>query len=154
MSRLDPLLKISVAFWLLLASASLAQQPNPLQGSWTASVGPTEIFRGMWAAETSPQNRNAARGSWTLLNDAGEVVLQGTFSAKKIGTAWTGTWTARAAKGTPLSGTWSADLPAFTGKTIQDMLQQATAKEAAGSWQTGRRQGHWWLKSLSAPPRR
>lgn len=78
----------------------------------------------------------------------------GDLLSQKIGTAWTGTWTARAAEGTPLSGTWSADLPAFTGKTIEDMLQQATAKEAAGAWQTGCRQGHWWLKSLSAPPHR
>jgi hypothetical protein len=87
-----------------------------------------------------------------LLNDSGDVILQGTFSVKKIGTAWTGAWTARAVKGTPLSGTWTADLPSFTGKTIEDM-QQASAKEAAGSWQTGGRRGHWWLKSLSAPPR-
>jgi hypothetical protein len=151
MNNVNVLLKILTLLLLLPPPAVRAQQSTPLQGSWTASVGPTEIFRGMWAAETSPQDRNFARGSWTLLNDSGEVILQGTFSAKKIGTGWAGTWTARAAKGSALSGAWSADLPALTGKTIEDMLQQATTKEAAGAWQSGGRQGHWWLKSLSRP---
>jgi hypothetical protein len=98
MNNVNVLLKILTLLLLLPPPAVRAQQSTPLQGSWTASVGPTEIFRGMWAAETSPQDRNFARGSWTLLNDSGEVILQGTFSAKKIGTGWAGTWTARAAK--------------------------------------------------------
>jgi hypothetical protein len=147
-------LKILSLLLLLLAFTTPAQQPAALQGSWSASAGSTEIFHGMWAAEISAQSHNAARGSWTLVNDAGEIVLQGTWSAKKVGPGWTGTWTARAAKGAALSGTWSADGDATAGKTIQDMLQQATSKEAAGSWRAGSRQGNWWLKSLYSPPRR
>ena len=83
MNSANVLIKIFALLFLLLPSDARAQQSTPLQGSWTASVGPTEIFRGMWAAETAPQNRNAARGSWTLLNDFGDVILQGTFSVKK-----------------------------------------------------------------------
>lgn len=138
----------------LLPALAAAQQSAPLQGSWTASAGPNEMFNGMWSAEISAQSRNAARGSWTLVNDSGEITLQGTWSARKVGSGWTGTWTARAARGPAMSGSWSADLPASAGKTMQDMLQQATSNEAAGSWQTGRRQGHWWLKSLHPPARR
>jgi hypothetical protein len=62
-------------------------------------------------------------GSWTLLNEAGEIVMEGTSSAQKMGQDWQGTRTSRARKGAPLSGTWNADLLSFSGKTIQAMLR-------------------------------
>jgi hypothetical protein len=132
---------------VLLVSCALAQEPLPvLSGSWTASLGSGQIFRGTWSGQTSRQNRNVVRGSWTLLNEAGEIVLQGTWSAPKTGPGWRGTWTARALKGAALSGTWKADLASFSGRTIQEMLERTAEKEVAGSWQTRGYQGNWWLK--------
>jgi len=81
------------------------------RGSWTASAGPTQIFRGAWSAETSAHNSNSAVGSWTLTNDANEIILEGTWSAQKAAEGWQGTWTARTRNGRSLSGTWNADLP-------------------------------------------
>jgi hypothetical protein len=83
---------------------------------------------------------------WTLLNETGEIILDGTWSAQKMGQGWQGTWTARARKGAPLSGTWNADLATFSGKTIQAMLERTAEKEVAGSWRTRGYQGNWWLK--------
>ena len=109
---------------VLLGSCALAQEPLPVQsGSWTASLVSGQIFRGTWSAQTSRQNLNAARGSWTLLNEAGEIVMEGTWSAQKAGQGWQGTWTARAQRGAAWSGTWNADLLTFSGKTIQAMLR-------------------------------
>jgi len=131
----------------LLGSYALAQGPLPvLTGSWTASLASGQIFRGAWSGQTSPQNLNAARGSWTLFNEAGEIILEGTWSAQKMAQAWQGTWTARVRKGAALSGTWNADLPSFSGKTIQAMLERTAERDVAGSWRTRGYQGNWWLK--------
>jgi len=117
-------MKVLSLMLVLLSSCALAQEPLPvLDGSWTASLGSGQIFQGTWSAQTSRQNLNAARGSWTLLNEAGEIVMEGTSSAQKMGQDWQGTRTSRARKGAPLSGTWNADLLSFSGKTIQAMLR-------------------------------
>jgi hypothetical protein len=135
-------------FGLILSSGALAQDASPvLDGSWTATAGPNQIFRGAWSAQSSPNNPNAARGSWTLLNDAGEILLQGTWSAQKTAQRWQGTWTARPAKGQSLSGTWTADAANLNAKSLAEMLKETATKEIAGSWQSGRYQGNWWLKS-------
>jgi hypothetical protein len=75
--------------------------------------------------------------------EAGEIVLKGTWSAQKMGESWQGTWTARALKGAPLSGTWNADLPSFNGKTIHAMLERTAEREVAGFWRTRGYQGNW-----------
>jgi hypothetical protein len=108
-------------------------------------VATGQVFRGAWSAQTSPKSPNAVRGSWTLFNEANEIVLQGTWSAQKTSRGWQGTWTARASNGVSFSGSWDADLPDFHGKTMEEMLKRATEKQVAGSWQSGRYQGNWWL---------
>ena len=129
------------------ASRSLAQEDAPVfRGGWTATAGANQIFRGTWSAQTSPRSRNTARGSWTLLNEAGEIALDGTWSAQKSPQGWHGTWSARTRTGQLLSGTWNADLAGFAGKTIEDMLKRTAEKRVAGSWRSGRYQGHWWLE--------
>jgi hypothetical protein len=117
------------------------------RGSWTASAGPTQIFRGAWSAEITTQSPNSARGSWTLTNDANEITLEGTWSANKAAGAWQGTWTARTRNGQSLSGTWNADLPNLGHKSLQNMFEHTLSKQVAGSWRSGRNQGHWWLNS-------
>jgi hypothetical protein len=136
---------------LFVSSCALAQEASPVfHGSWTATVGPTQVLRGTWSGGTSPKSQNVARGSWTLSSDAGDVLLEGTWSAEKTGQGWRGVWTARTLNGPSLSGTWNADLPGFGGKTIENMLERTAAKEVAGWWRSGHYQGNWWLKS-SAP---
>jgi hypothetical protein len=128
-----------------------AQEAAPVRyGTWTASVSPSQIFRGSWSAEILPRNPNDAQGSWALFSDSGDVVLQGTWSAKKIGLHWHGTWRARTAQGQSFGGVWDADLPESKGETFGDMLTRTIEKEVAGSWQSGRNQGNWWLKGFKA----
>jgi hypothetical protein len=140
-------MKVLSLLLILLSSHALAQEPLPvLTGSWTASLASGQIFRGAWSGQTSWQNLNVARGSWTLFNEASEIILEGTWSAQKTGEGWQGTWTSRARKGAALFGTWNADLPSFSGKTIQAMLERTTERDVAGSWRTRGYQGNWWLK--------
>jgi len=132
---------------LIPPSRFRAQQSSAvLQGTWTATAGPTQVFRGAWSAEILPGSPNSARGSWTLWNDRNEIVLEGTWSARKTGRDWQGSWTARAATGQSFTGGWNADLSGFPGKTIEDMLERTAQKEVAGSWRSGRYQGNWWCK--------
>jgi hypothetical protein len=133
---------------LFLASCTFAQGPAPeLHGTWTAAAG-SQTLRGSWGAETSPRTPDAAQGYWTLLNDSGERILQGTWSARKARSRWHGTWTARTAQGQSFSGSWDADMTQSKDKTFVDMLTRTLEKEIAGSWQSGRYGGNWWLKGL------
>ena len=136
---------------LLLVSCAFAQEtPSGLHGSWTATAGPNQIFRGTWTGQTLPGKPNVAQGSWTLTSDTGEIILHGTWSVVKNSVAWQGTWTARTVQGQSFSGTWRADLADFKGKTFEEMLELTAQKEVAGWWRSGRYQGNWWLKS--SPP--
>ena len=123
-------------------------------GSWLASTGGDRYFRGVWAGELSGANRNAAVGSWTLLSDSGETIMQGTWSVRKTAKEWTGTWTARTARGETFSGSWSADLAAFAGKTLEEMLKRTQEKQVAGGWKSGGYQGYWWLEGLGGKGKR
>jgi hypothetical protein len=145
----------SLIFGFILCSCALAQEASPvLLGSWTATAGPNQIFRGTWSAQASLHNSNRAIGSWTLLNEAGDVLLEGTWSAQKTGKSWQGTWTARPMKGLLLSGTWTADATSLNVESLAEMLKSTATKEVAGSWRCGRHQGNWWLKGSRQPPRR
>src|ERR1700740_3219833 len=116
-------------FGPLLCFCTLAQQVSPvLLGSWTATAGPNQIFRGTWSAQVSLHSPNRAIGSWTLLNEAGDVLLEGTWSAQKTGKSWQGTWTARAHKGGSFSGTWNADVANLTPESLAEMLKSTAVK--------------------------
>jgi len=145
----------SLIFGLILGFCTLAQQVSPvLLGSWTATAGPNQIFRGTWSAQASLHNSTRAIGSWTLVNEAGGVILEGAWSAQKTGKGWQGTWTARATKGQAFSGTWTADVANQNAESFAEMLKNTATKEVAGSWRSGRHQGNWWLKGSPQPPRR
>ena len=137
---------------VLLAVSALAQQgsANPdehtFRGAWIASAGPTQMFRGRWWASVLPKAQNSAQGSWTLLSDANQILLEGTWSAQKSPRGWQGTWSARVAKGRAFSGTWTSSVADISLKTFEDMLKAALEKQISGSWQKGRMQGSWWLQ--------
>lgn len=137
----------SLAATLFLASCALAQPAPPVfRGGWTATTGPTQVLRGRWSAQALPRTPNAAQGSWTLLSDANQIVLEGTWSAQKTAAGWQGTWTARAADGRSFSGAWKADIAGLRGKTLEEMLKWTAERQIAGSWRSGRYRGNWWLR--------
>ena len=140
----------SLVLALFAGSCALAQEPFPVfRGAWTATAGSTQVLRGTWSAQTSPANQNVARGSWTLLNDAGEILLERTWSAQKTGQGLQGMWTARPTKGQSLSRSWTAVVANLIAKSLAQMLKSAATKEVAGSWRSGSYQGDWWLKGSS-----
>lgn len=131
---------------LLLAFCVLAQAPvSQPHGTWTATAG-SRTFRGSWGAEMPAHDSNSAQGYWTLVNESGERIMQGTWSAQKIAARCHGSWTARSAQGRSFAGTWDAEMGGSQDKTFADMLTRTMEKEVAGTWQSGRYSGGWWLK--------
>ena len=131
---------------LLLVSYAVAQQAPPvLRGSWIATAGSNRTFQGRWSAQVLPPSKNVALGSWTLLRENNQILLEGTWSARKLADGWQGTWTARI-QGRTVSGMWNAVMTDFNGKTFEDMLKRTAEKQIGGSWQSGRAQGNWWLQ--------
>src|SRR5438874_3408703 len=119
-----------------------------LYGRWTATAGQSQMFSGTWSAETSQRNPNEAQGSWTLVNDAGEVTLEGTWSARKTGSNWHGIWRARTSRGQSFSGSWDAHLSGSMNQSFADLLKRTIEQEVGGFWQSGRYQGNWWLTAF------
>jgi hypothetical protein len=139
----------SLIFGLILCSCALAQQASPvLLGSWTATASPNQIFRGSSSAQVSLHNPNRAIGSWTVVNEAGDVLLEGTWSAQKTGQHWQGTWTARPMKRQLLSGTWTAAAASLNVESLSEMLKSTATKQVTGSWLSGSYQGNWSLKGF------
>ena len=103
------------------------------------------MYRGKWSASISTRTPNAAAGSWILLNDRNDIVLQGTWSAQKSGAGWKGTWRARVQRGRAYSGSWAASEPGPSSKTFAEMLQAASKNGAAGTWRSGSYGGDWRL---------
>jgi len=91
------------------------------------------------------QPANSAKGSWTLFNESNQIVLQGTWSARKSASDWQGAWSARI-QGRSFSGTWKAEMPDFHGETLEDMLKRTAEMQIGGLWRSGRAQGNWWLQ--------
>jgi hypothetical protein len=136
---------------LFFTQCAFAQEAGSLlYGTWTATTGPSQIFRGTWSAEISRRNPNEAQGSWTLVKDSGEVMLEGSWSARKMGHQWQGTWRARTTRGQSFSGNWEADLPESTDQTFAALLKRTMEKQVAGFWQSGGYRGNWWLTGLNA----
>ena len=120
-----------------------------LHGSWTATEGSNRTFWGTWTAEVSADKPNTAEGSWALLNEGGQILLEGTWAANKTRLGWQGAWATRTLAGQSLSGTWSAEIAGSNGKTLKQMLEWTLDKDIRGSWHSGHDQGQWRLKSFA-----
>jgi hypothetical protein len=130
------------------ATAAAAATPRPIvQAVWVAKGG-TAMFHGNVSAQALPTSGNAVIGSWTLVNDDGAVTMQGTWSGKKSGRGFTGTWQAKVAPGGgTFAGTWQAVPPAgFHGKTFEDLFLAVGTLQMSGYWKTRGAAGAWWLK--------
>ena len=145
--------------WLLVLTLFLNTHTLPAQevavqlhGSWSATAGRTQVFWGTWTAQVSSNKPNEAQGSWALLSEGGETLMEGTWAAQKAGYGWQGAWAARTLQGRSLSGTWTADLTGLNGRTFKEMLEWTAGRDILGSWRSGRLEGNWRLKGV--PPQR
>jgi len=137
------------AFILMLGLTALVpaqEAPLQLRGSWTATAGVNRTFAGTWTAQVSPEKPNSAEGSWIIVNEAGQTILEGTWAANKTRFGWQGAWSARMLTGQSLSGTWTADITGLSGRSFREMLEWTVEKDILGSWRSGRYQGRWRLK--------
>ena len=143
----------AIAIMLLAASALLAQESTlQFQGTFTAQAGKSQVFRGRWTAAIASANPNFAQGYWTLLNDFHQVSLEGSWTLKKIGSRWHGSWTAHVQNGASISGTWDADISGEKDVTLAGMLKRTIEKEVAGTWSSGPYAGFWWLDGEKPKP--
>jgi hypothetical protein len=115
-------------------------------GTWIATAGP-QVFHGSWSAQALPGEPDSVQGSWSMVNDTGDVVAQGTWSARRAKRGFQGKWSARAASGGTYNGSFEAHLPGFKGKTLQEMFAETELRQISGFWRTsGGARGAWYFK--------
>lgn len=124
-----------------------------MQGEWTATAGPAGVYRGKWIGQALPGQPNALHGSWTLSGQTGNTILSGTWSARKAGRELQGTWSAQDQYGRSVSGTWRAEAPELTGRSLQQTLGLSLERTISGTWRGGRLSGNWWIKGSSTSRR-
>src|SRR3990172_7898312 len=73
---------------------TFGQDSPELRGSWVATAGESRTFRGRWTGQALPGQPNALQGSWTLSDEFGKPQAWGTWSARRRGQSWAGTWAA------------------------------------------------------------
>lgn len=139
---------------LLLASLAIAEAAASIQGTFTATGGSGRVFRGTWSADIASAS-DTVRGSWALLDTAGHVLLEGTWSMTRSGRGWQGAWSARVLTREPssgrwrpgrqYSGTWQATTEDLKGTTLSEMFRQTLERQISGSWRSGPQKGNWWL---------
>jgi hypothetical protein len=139
---------------VLAAATAKSPAPRPVvQAVWRAQAG-AALFHGNLSAQAVTGSGNAVVGSWTLVNDEGVVTMRGTWSGKKAGAGWRGTWRARVEPaGGTFAGTWRGTPPAeLHGKTFEDLLRGSAGTQISGTWTSaGGGRGAWWLQG-PAPP--
>jgi hypothetical protein len=134
-----------------VARAAEATPPPVFRGTWIATAGPTAVMHGSWSAQAIPGQLDDVQGSWSMVNDAGAVTAQGTWSAHRATRGFKGKWWARGATGGLYTGTFEAHLPGFKGKTLQDMFADTKTRQISGFWRTsGGARGAWYFKGAEA----
>lgn len=138
---------------VFVAFLTFGQDSPELRGSWVATAGESRTFRGRWTGQALPGQPNALQGSWTLSDEFGKPQAWGTWSARRRGQGWAGTWSAQDQNQRQVSGTWKADGGGIGGRNLQQLIERTLATEVSGSWQSGRLQGNWWLKGSQSSSR-
>ena len=88
------------------------------------------------------------QGSWSMVNDAGDTVAQGTWSAQRSKRGFQGKWCGAHADGRLLSTAASRPTsPASRARRSQDMFAATKIAQISGFWRMGRAKGAWYLKS-------
>jgi hypothetical protein len=142
-----------VAF-VFATTVTLAQSPaTTIRGSWSAAAGANQVFQGTWTAAPASSDPNVAQGSWTLLNRSNEIVAQGTWSAMKTASVWSGSWQARVltksgATSRLLSGNWRTQIGDADVRTLQELLHKTLSGVVNGTWGSGRLTGAWSLRAF------
>jgi len=131
---------------LTLTTLTFGQDSPVLQGSWVATEGENRTFRGRWTGQALPGQPEVLQGWWTLSDELGKTQARGTWSARRRGQSWAGTWSAQGENRRQVSGTWKAEGGGSGGRNLQQLFERTLAAEISGSWQSGRLQGYWWLK--------
>jgi hypothetical protein len=148
MRRAGALVVVLLALSVRARAADAPGKPTA-EGVWTATNASGQAFRGFWTADVAAETPNVALGTWTLTNGIGDIVMNGTWSARRAPRGWRGTWSARVAVSNQvLSGSWEADDSKLKGaKTFRDMLALPAQKQIAGVWRMGHAHGNWWLSA-------
>ncbi len=136
---------------LLTSSIHAGPEHEILRGEWVATAGSTQSLRGRWIGQALPSEPNVMQGSWTLMGGNGEVLLTGTWSARRTALGWQGTWSAQDRYRRRLSGSWKSGETNTGGKSLEKLFERTFERQISGSWRSGRQQGQWWLKG-SPPP--
>ena len=147
----NPRLLGSLAVFVTILT--FGQDSPVLQGSWVATAGESRTFRGRWIGQALPGQPDVLQGSWTLSDEFGKTQAWGTWSARRRGQTWAGTWSAQDQNRRQVSGTWKAEGGGTGGRNLQQLMERTLSTEVSGSWQSGRLQGYWWLKGSQSSPR-
>lgn len=100
-------------------------------------------FGGTFTAEAFKDPMDAG-GLWQMLNEQGESVLSGDWSARKRENAWDGGWWGKTARGAEYTGGWTAKSRLAASLPMMELLASASRDSVSGTWTSDNgRRGTW-----------
>ena len=128
---------------LMMPVAALAQtQRLRLTGRWHARMGARQ-FGGTFTVEPFKEPVDVG-GLWQMLNDRGEAVLGGDWSARKRESSWDGGWWGKTSGGAEYTGGWAAKTRLAPGLPLIAMFRSAVRQPISGTWTSDNgRRGTW-----------
>ena len=135
-------------FLSTLFLTSTAGAAERITGGWSAVIGGRAVG-GAWAAEPN-EDRDAAWGSWSLLDKSGRRLASGTWGARKVAGKWEGQWQAAVPSRGSYSGSWTAGLELDGSAPMVEMLRHARKQVVNGQWRAATGQsGSWAIQAGS-----
>jgi hypothetical protein len=133
--------RVLVAF---AASAILASGAE-LKGTWSATSQSGNLA-GSWTAQADQSGGVA--GAWMLQDAAGNILMQGGWSASKSAQSWNGAWRATVSgRSGEYAGTWASTVSLSPQARLAEMLESALRAVVSGTWKAGPRSGSWSIRA-------
>jgi hypothetical protein len=129
---------------LAVLAVQASVEPRTWKGRWSATAGGREVG-GTWTARDYGDAQESG-GRWEVLSQDGRVLLSGTWNARRLPAAWSGSWAARILTGGSYEGTWAARLAVSPKLPLVEMFQLLRKGPVTGTWTESRgRRGSWTI---------
>jgi hypothetical protein len=127
------------------AASALLASGAELKGTWSAATQ-TGYLGGSWTAQAGQSG--GVTGTWMLQDAAGNILMQGGWSASKSAHSWDGAWRATVSgRAGDYSGTWASATSLPPQASLAEMLESALRAVVAGAWKSGPRSGSWSIRA-------
>ena len=128
------------------AARAAASPPPVFEGTGSRPPAAPRPFHGSWSAQALPGQPDDVQGSWSLVNDAGDTVAQGTWSAERRERGLQGELVGARRDRRHVHGHLRSPPPRLQGQDAPGHVRRDEGRADLRLLAHGPRHGAWYLK--------